>query len=53
MAWLVVIKKGRENNMCYNKIGSCAHIIGTILGSVVQIISRAYVMRLERERDFT
>lgn len=51
MAWLVVIKKDMKNNMCYNNMGSCAHIIDIILGSIVQIIGMAYVMRLERERE--
>jgi hypothetical protein len=33
-----------KTNMCYNEIGPFAHNVLTILGSIVNMIGRAYVI---------
>lgn len=40
----IAITNRRQENMCYDEIGLCAQIVVSILGSMVNIMERTYVV---------
>ena len=40
----IAITNRCQENMCYNEIGLCAQIVVSILGSMVNIMGRTYVV---------
>ena len=44
------IRSGHQTNICYNEIGPFAHNVLTILGSIVNMVGRVYVI-IWREKN--